>query len=101
LVSRPLTGQLYDPGMIDDDCGADGGMRIGGGNRSTRRKPAPVTLSPPQIPHDLTGALTRAAAMGSRRLTACAMAPPIATLVGRREDESPKKTSCYDWLIYF
>jgi hypothetical protein len=26
--------------MVDeDDCGAIGGMRIGGGNRSTRRKP--------------------------------------------------------------
>jgi hypothetical protein len=26
--------------MIDDECGAVGGMRIGKGNRSTRRKPA-------------------------------------------------------------
>jgi hypothetical protein len=26
----------------DDDYGAVGGMRIGRGNRSTRRKPAPV-----------------------------------------------------------
>jgi hypothetical protein len=44
--------------MIDDDeCGAVGGMRIGRGNRITRRKPAPVPLFPPQIPHDLTGAL--------------------------------------------
>jgi hypothetical protein len=39
----------------DDDYGAVGGMRIGRGNRSTRRKPAPVPLCPPQIPHDLTG----------------------------------------------
>jgi hypothetical protein len=39
--------------MIDDDYGALGGMRIGRGNRSTRRKPAPVPLCPPQIPHDL------------------------------------------------
>jgi hypothetical protein len=29
-------------------------MRIGRGNRSTRGKPAPVPLCPPQIPHDLT-----------------------------------------------
>jgi hypothetical protein len=29
--------------MIDDDeCGAVGGIRIGRGNRSTRRKPDPV-----------------------------------------------------------
>jgi hypothetical protein len=52
--------------MIDDACGAVGGMRIGRGKRSTRRKPAPVPLCLPQIPHDLT----RAAAVGSRRLTA-------------------------------
>jgi hypothetical protein len=39
------------------------------GNRSTRRKPAPVPLCPPQIPHDLTWARTRAAADRSRRLT--------------------------------
>jgi hypothetical protein len=41
--------------MIDDGhCGAIGGMKIGKGNRSTRRKPAPVPLCPPQIPHDQT-----------------------------------------------
>jgi hypothetical protein len=61
----------------DDECGAVGGMRIGRGNRSTRRKPAPVPLCPPQIPHHLTWARTRAAAVGSRRLTAYAMARPI------------------------
>jgi hypothetical protein len=32
------------------DCGAIGGMKIGRGNRSTRRKPAPAPLCPPQIP---------------------------------------------------
>jgi hypothetical protein len=40
--------------MIDEgDCGAIGGMKIGRGNRSTRRKPAPAPLCPPQIPQDL------------------------------------------------
>jgi hypothetical protein len=40
--------------MTDDgDCGAIGGMKIGRGNRSTRRKPAPAPLCPPQIPLDL------------------------------------------------
>jgi hypothetical protein len=34
-------------------CAAVGGMRIGRGNQRTQRKPAPVPLSPPQIPHDL------------------------------------------------
>jgi hypothetical protein len=33
------------------------------GNRSTRRKPAPVPLCPPQIPYELTWARTRAAAV--------------------------------------
>jgi hypothetical protein len=40
---------------------AIGGM-IDKGNQCTRRKPAPVPLCPPQIPHDLT----RAAAVGSQ-----------------------------------
>jgi hypothetical protein len=39
--------------MIDEgDCGAIGGMKIGRGNRSTRRKPAPEPFCPPQIPLD-------------------------------------------------
>jgi hypothetical protein len=41
------SGQLYKPQMIDEgDCGAIGGMKIGRGNRSTQRKPAPA---PPLI----------------------------------------------------
>jgi hypothetical protein len=57
--------------MIDDDeCGAIDGMKIGRRNRSTRRKTAPVPLRLPQIPHHLTLARTRAAAVGSQRLTA-------------------------------
>jgi hypothetical protein len=45
--------------MIDeDDCGAIGGVKIGRGNRSTRRKPAPAPLYPPQIPIDKTRART-------------------------------------------
>jgi hypothetical protein len=52
-VCRPLIGLLYQPRMIDDDeCEAFGGMRIGRGNRSTRRKSAPVLLCP-QIPYGL------------------------------------------------
>jgi hypothetical protein len=37
------------PGDYDD--GEIGGMMIGRGNRSTRRKPAPVPLCLPQTPH--------------------------------------------------
>jgi hypothetical protein len=60
----------YQHQMIDDgDCGAIGGMKICTGNRSTRRKPAPAPLCPPQIPHDLSRARTLAAAVGSQRLT--------------------------------
>jgi hypothetical protein len=70
LGTAAITDLLYHPQMIDDgDCGAIGGMKIGRENRSTRRKPAPGLLYPPQIPHDLTRARTRAAAVGSQRLT--------------------------------
>jgi hypothetical protein len=65
LGTSATVGLLYQPRMIDvDDYGAVGGMRIGRGNRSTRRKPAPVPPCPPQIPHDLTWDRTRDAAVG-------------------------------------
>jgi hypothetical protein len=65
------TGLLYQPRMVDDDdCGEDGELRIGKGNRSTRRKISRVPLCPPQIPLDQTRDRTRAAAVGSQRLTA-------------------------------
>jgi hypothetical protein len=63
--------------MTDEgECGAIGGMKIGRGNRNTRRKPAPGPLCPPQIPLEQTWARTRAAAVGSQRLTASAMERP-------------------------
>jgi hypothetical protein len=77
LGTAATTGLLYQPRMIDDDdCGAIGGMRFGRGNRSTRRKPTPAPLCQPQILHDQTRTRIRAAAVGSRRLTAWAMARP-------------------------
>jgi hypothetical protein len=42
---------------------------IGRGNRSTRRKHAPVPLCPPQTPY-AARTRTRAAGVGSQRLTA-------------------------------
>jgi hypothetical protein len=57
---------VSDPG--DYDNGETGGM-IGKGNRSTRRKPAPVPLCPPQTPH-AARTRTRVAAVGNQRLTA-------------------------------
>jgi hypothetical protein len=56
------------PGDYHD--GEFGGMKIGRGNRSTRRKPAPAPLFPPQIP---------LARPGPPRLTAWAMARPLHT----------------------
>jgi hypothetical protein len=77
LSTAATSGLLYKLQMIDEgDCGATGRMKIGRGNRSTRRKPAPVALCPPQIPHDQTRARTRASTVGSQRLTALAMARP-------------------------
>jgi hypothetical protein len=72
-----------DDGDDDDDCVAVDRMRIGRGNRSTQRKPTPVKLCPPQIPYELTLVRIRSAAVGSRRLTAWAMARPPWT--GKRE----------------
>jgi hypothetical protein len=64
LGMSAIVGLLYQPRMIDDDdYGGVGGMRIGRGNRSTRRKPVPVPLCPP---HDLTWDRTRAATVGSQ-----------------------------------
>jgi hypothetical protein len=65
------------PGDYDD--GEIGGM-IGRGNRSTRRKPAPVPLWPPQTPYAAC-TRTRAAGVGSQRLTASATARPSTAYV--------------------
>jgi hypothetical protein len=62
-TNRPI---VPAPGVYDD--GEIGGM-IGKENRSTRRKPAPVPLCPQQNPH-AARTRTRAAAVGSQRLTA-------------------------------
>jgi hypothetical protein len=56
------------PAPDDYDNDEIGGM-IGRGNRSTRRKPAPVPLCPPQTPH-AARTRTQTAAVGSQRLTA-------------------------------
>jgi hypothetical protein len=63
----------------DYDNGEIGGM-TGRGNRSTRRKRAPVQLCPPQIPH-AARTRTRAAAVGSQRLTAELRHGPACSIV--------------------
>jgi hypothetical protein len=57
------------PTLGDYDDEGFGGIKIGRGNRSTRRKPAPSPLCPPQIPNDETRTRTRAAVMGSQRIS--------------------------------
>jgi hypothetical protein len=50
-LDTATTGLLYQPQIIDDgDSGVIGGMKIGRGNRSTRRKPTPLPLCPPGQP---------------------------------------------------
>jgi hypothetical protein len=66
---------------MDDECGAVGGM-IGRGNRSTRRKPVPMPLCPPQIPQDATRARTQGA-VGNRRLSARDTAWPVKLVTDR------------------
>jgi hypothetical protein len=56
-TKRPIV-----PAAGDYDDGTIGGMIIGRGNRSTRRKPAPMPLYPPQTPH-AARTRTRAAAV--------------------------------------
>jgi hypothetical protein len=67
-LGTAATNKPIVPAPGDYDDGEFGGM-IGRGNRSTQRKPAPVPLSPPQTPHAVR-TRTRAAAVGSQRLTA-------------------------------
>jgi hypothetical protein len=61
-TNRPI---VPAPGDYDD--GEIGGM-IGRGNRSTRKKTAPVPLCSPQTPH-AARTRTRAVAVGSQRVT--------------------------------
>jgi hypothetical protein len=63
-------------GDNEDDCGEHDGMKIGRGIWSSRRKPAPAPLLSITKSHVPTRVWTRAAAVGSRRLTAWAMARP-------------------------
>jgi hypothetical protein len=67
-LGTTATNMSIMPAPGDYDDGKIGGM-IGRGNRSTRIKPAPVPLCPPQIPH-AARTRTRAAAVGSQRLPA-------------------------------
>jgi hypothetical protein len=67
---------LIVPAPGDCENGEFGGIKIGRGNRCTRRKPAPAPLCLPQIPLDQTRVRNRAAAVGCQQLTASAMPQP-------------------------
>jgi hypothetical protein len=75
----------------DGDCGSIVGMKIGRGNRSTRRKPAPAPLCPTQAPYDQTRDRTRAAE--TNRLsygTVCPMELVPRKLIGGSEENHTK-----------
>jgi hypothetical protein len=50
-----------------DKYGAVSGVRTGRENSRTRKKPIPVPLSEPRMPHELTWDRTQAAGVGSRK----------------------------------
>jgi hypothetical protein len=52
-LGTAATNRPVVPAPGDYDDGEVGGMMIGKGKLSTRRKPAPVQLCPPQTPHAL------------------------------------------------
>jgi hypothetical protein len=62
FVHRPITGLFCQPRMIDDECATVTGLKISKGNWSTLIKPASVSLSSPQIIHNLTWARIRVSA---------------------------------------
>jgi hypothetical protein len=96
LVCRSLFGLLCQlPFIGDEECGAVCGKSIVRGNRSTRRKPTPMTLCSPQMPHDLTWARTQAVTFGSRRLTALAMAWPEENIKIGLGERSCEKVECF------
>jgi hypothetical protein len=91
-TNRPI---VPAPGDYDGEiCG----MMIGRGNRSTRRKPAPVPLCPPHTPHACLD-VTRPATVGSQRLTVWAMAWPILTTNWYAEVHYQRSKSVYTFLL--
>jgi hypothetical protein len=100
------TGLLYQPRMIGDgDCWEIGGMKIGRGNRSTRKKTCPSATLSTTNPTWLDPVLNP----GSQRLTACAMARQEAYLREKIQDEdwrdsqksttSEESVKIQDWRV--
>jgi hypothetical protein len=97
-ITEATTGLLYQPWwwwmMMSVEQSAEW---LAGENRSARRKPAPISLSPPQIPHHLTRVWTQVSAMGIRWLHAWVTAPHSNRLTYRI---SLWKVSINDTLLY-
>jgi hypothetical protein len=71
-------------GAVTDEYGAMVELYLQGKPKNSE-KTCPVPLCPPQIPHGLTRARTRASAVRGQRLTAWAMArPPTPPTEGKR-----------------
>jgi hypothetical protein len=77
---RPPMAYCASPGRLWSITTTDKLEWLAGENRSTRRKPAPVPLCPPQTPH-AARTRTRAPAVGRQRLTAWATARPSSSLL--------------------
>jgi hypothetical protein len=54
-LDTSATNLFIVPAPDANEYGAFGGMGIGKGNGNTPKKPAPVPLCPPQVPHDDLG----------------------------------------------
>jgi hypothetical protein len=72
IVLRLFISLLYQPWMVDGDCGTLSAMDEWQGKRKYSKTtcPSAVPVCAPQIPHDLTRAQTWADAVWSRRLAA-------------------------------
>jgi hypothetical protein len=87
----PASGDYVD--------GEIGGMMIGRGNRSSRIKPAPVPLCPPQTPHT-AGTWIRAATVESQQLTAWTTARPKILPCRESNPGRPARSPSLYWLSY-
>jgi hypothetical protein len=82
---------------VDYDDGEIGGMMIGRGNRSTRRKPAPVPLCPPQTPQACPDANPgrRGGKPATNRLSYGTAVILLIRRLSRGEDQIRKETLFY------
>jgi hypothetical protein len=95
---RPLTGLLFIPRWYTSKRSHDG-MILTGETEELGVKTVQVQLCPPQIPHGLTRAWTRASAVTGRRLTAWAMARPYLYLTTLSVAQTVAYVHCLSFII--